>query len=112
MFKTADQGGCDAPLQLVVRALPSPGSSHAPGSGGGGGAKSGSDSADDVIEFWGCSRWPGCEFRDVLPRRLAQPRLCLEAAGTAGFLVGSWLMPFPCGILSVSPDDLPNHQER
>lgn len=82
MFKTANQGGCGAPLQLVVRAMPSPG--NAPG---GGGATSGNEGTD-VIEFWGCSRWPECDFRDVLPRRLAQPRLCLEAAGTAGFKVG------------------------
>ncbi len=105
MFKTAAQGDCGSALQLVVRGVAS--------SGATGGASLGGEGGDEVIKFWGCSRWPECDFRDVLPRRLAQPRLCLEAAGSDGFKVAILYHPLPwnverkaAGACGVSPEPL------
>ena len=70
VFKTAQQG-CGAALVAVSRSVPSASGQGAP----------------EVVEFWGCSTWPQCDFREVLPRRLASPQFTLEAAGSWGFRV-------------------------
>lgn len=46
-----------------------------------------SGAPDVAVEFWGCARWPECDFRDVLPKRLAAPQIALEAAPCGGFKV-------------------------
>jgi hypothetical protein len=46
-----------------------------------------SGAPDVAVEFWGCARWPECDFRDVLPKRLAAPQIALEAAPSVGFKV-------------------------
>lgn len=71
MFKVAHAAGCGADLRFGVKTLPA----AVPGK------------EDDVVEFWGCTRWPECDFRDVLPKRLCMPQVTLEAASADAFKV-------------------------
>ncbi len=67
----ASEAGCGGALLPRCRTFPA----AAPGA------------PDVVVEFWGCERWPECDFRDVLPKRLLTPQLALEAAPSDGFKV-------------------------
>lgn len=67
-------GGCGADLRHVRKTIPS----------------SIPNAPDDVAEFWGCTRFPDCDFRDVPSKRLLAPQVALEAASSDTFKVSPW----------------------
>lgn len=42
--------------------------------------------------FWGCSRWPDCDYREGPTDRLPSPQVALEALSTQAFTVGRVLL--------------------
>ena len=88
VFKVAHEDGCGADLVPLRKTFPA----AAPGA------------PDIVVEFWGCVRWPECDFREVLPKQLVAPQVDLEALPSGGFKVSAVdpaaviLNPTPCFI--------------